>query len=507
MNTTQSSQDTSSEEDSSQEDVDDDENNIAVQEVNFDDVDVEIDEDSMGVQEIQRSHHNVQLADVNIEDSLVEGHDYDVITVYTVNPDLDLIEASSDDEKDQPDCINEKDCIDTVEYINSNSNQNYRVNYKPENAPDIRQQVMDILSRPIETNVDDYLLKNKSILDADGPVVKDVDEYFIKENDKSATVPNVDDFFVKDKLIEEEKATVEKEQFNLPETLPNVDEFIVKTSVQLKKEPQEEPVESENIVDVSINDSDLEVLPKIEELKRYLLEDMTYCVKFKNIQRSCSVPQSPMQSLLDIEDAKTCLSFEDLNLNLSDLGFDNEKDKSDSVNKSDDIPRTLTEEDVNSFLITNKTESKEPVKDEDDLSHQDMEIDNPIESLIDNTEIIDRNLTSTPLPTPKVLEFCIEKSSKKKTEPKVDAEDFVDVEMCNDTVIPVLEANNLNSLLEQFEATEKLNLNKHSVKIEEKAKLHKNSLTNGMRLQDAGVQLNKNKMRQILVSNVFISNR
>ncbi|KAG6455712.1 hypothetical protein O3G_MSEX009363 [Manduca sexta] len=496
INTTQLSHDTTSDDDSSQEDVDD-EDNISVQEVNVDDVDVEVDDDVIDVQNDELNLQHMQIS--NVEDTLVEGHDYDVITVYTVNPDdIDLMEASSDDEKEQIDfAINdneESECDEPGEYLNPESNTNV-VNYEPQPASNIRQQVMDILSRPVESSADEYLLKTEIL---DEPVVKDVDEYFIKDKDKETiSVPNVDDFFIKNKLPEEETA-----QFSMPEPLPNVDEFLVKSAA--KVETQEECVEPDSNVDahdMSINESDLEVLPKLEDLKRFLLEDLSES-KLKNIQRSCSVPQSPMQSILDIEDAKTCLSFEDLNLDLSDLAFDNDKDKSDGANKSDDIPRTLTEEDVNSFLITCKIEKKEPQCNEDDFSHQDMEIERPLETSIIHAPL-DRKMTSTPIPsipTPAVIEYCPENSpvKKEKEETKTELDDFVDVEMCNDGVIPVLEANNLSSLLEQFEATEKLNIKRPQAKMEEKVK-NKNSLTNGMRLQDAGVQLNKNKMRQILM--------
>lgn len=556
------------------------------------------------------------VKDGNLEDNtLVEGHDYDVITVYEVNPDMELIEASSDDDSSQPDfSITEKDiAYDEGEYANPEDNPNYRsTTYVPQSAPD---NVIDLnIDTPVVSNVDEYFIKEKDILSVYGPVVKDVDEYFIKDKGKEeeTTMPNVDDFFIKHKLPEEEST-----KFHIPETMPNVDEFLVignnlKKEKPIKIDPKEvlpvvkpeDEVEPESKLDVSINESDLEVLPNIEDLKRYLLEEMTYN-KFKSIQRSCSLPHSPMHTsnvCLDVDDAKTCLSFEDLNLDLSDLTFDNDKDKS---NKSDDIPRTLTDEDVNSFLITENKPAAKVEKDDDDLNPQEMEIEDTIDST--NITVIPppddsfRKLTSTPIPSvipsSKVLEFCVEKtpppvrkelnvhknlslldsqatpkkmviepprkakivplehnfSSPKadakpittvkpiaikpipiskpvipivkpiskpitpKTaiakpvivEPKVapaDLDDFVDVESCNDTVIPVLEANNLSSLLEQFEATEKLNKSKKPLRIvpvEEQKRMTK-SLTNGMRIQDAGVQLKNNKMRQILVSTTIL---
>ena len=491
------------------------EDGIVVHEVNVDVVDddenVEVDDDVDGID----SHYTQMNGSNSIEDtSLVEGHDYDVITVYTVNPDLDLIEASSDDEIDTADyAISEKEV--EAECINGDDSSYTQVNYHERNA--ISQDGLDInLDTPVVSNVDEYFVQNstdKHLLDTDGPVVRDVDEYFIKDKGKETVpVPNIDDFFVQHKLPEEEST-----QFHIPVPIQNVEEFIVpvikkdeqeKTDVDNKPDNDQET--EEKLADVSINESDLEVLPNIEELKRYLLEDMSY-TKFRHIQKSCSVPQSPMQNIcMDIDDVKTCMTFEDLNLDLSDLAFDNDKDKSDNANKSDDLPRTLTDEDVNSFLIhSDKTESKvEP--EEDDLSPQDMEIERTLEPTIKtappivNVPLLQR--TSTPIPT--VLDFCIEKNAIKKEitgESKGELEDFVDVESCNDTVIPVLEANNLNSLLEQFEATEKLNTKKKVIPVvkteETKVKSsNKNTLTNGMRLQDAGVQLNKNKMRQILVS-------
>lgn len=560
-----------------------------------------MDDDSVHEVTVPVKQNGCHMRESNLEDnSLVEGHDYDVITVYEVNPDLELIEASSDDDSSQTDfAVTEKtEDIDEVEYISPDDGLKYNISYRPQSAP---ENSIDLnLDTPVVSNVDEYFIKEEDILE-DGPVVKDVDEYFIKDKGKkeSTTVPNVDDFFIKHKLPEEESTA-----FHIPETLPNVDEFLVKGNnikkekvnevipeeVILEKVVKDEIVESESKLDVSINESDLEVLPSIEDLKRYLLEEMTY-TKFKSIQRSCSLPHSPMhgQSVcMDVDDAKTCLSFEDLNLDLSDMAFDSDKNKSENANRSDDIPRTLTDEDVNSFLITNKSVNK-AVKEDDDLNPQEMEIEDTIESNIADIPADDsfRKLTATPLiPPSNVLDFCVEKTpspSRKElrkekfagldsqatpkkvivepprraivpmnpklnstkvidlkpvpvvkpvavkpaisvvkrlavktvapktviakpiiAESKVapaDLDDFVDVESCNDTVIPVLEANNLSSLLEQFEATEKLNKTKKPLRMtfEDQKKMNK-SLTNGMRIQDAGVQLKNNKMRQILVS-------
>ncbi|XP_053619388.1 uncharacterized protein srl [Plodia interpunctella] len=480
-NTTQSSHDTSSE---------DEEENIEVHEVPLD---VTLDNDT-------------STAEVETyEDcSLVEGDDYDIIQVYTVHPDLDLEEASSEDDI-------EREEHSDGEYINvDDSNYTDHTYERPENRhPDVIHEGINInLDTPVVSNVDEYFIKDtKNILETkDEPVVRDVDEYFIKEVDKHET-PTVENFFTKHKYPDDQPFRIDHPVTTVPDTVP--DNFLADDKEEQEEteiEPEPEQEEQEN-AEVSLNESDLEVLPNIEVLKKYLLEDMT-CSKLKTVQKSCSVPHSPMNICMDIDDAKTCLSFEDLNLDLSDLAFDNDKDKSDgNTNKSDDIPRTLTDEDVNSFLITNKVEA---IKNEDDLTTQDMEIEQPLETTINcvsDIPIVKPEVprTSTPIPKPAVLEYCIEKTAIKiepVNEIKTEIDDFVDVESCNDTVIPVLEANNLSSLLEQFEATEKLNPKKRPlIKVEEQkmTSLPKTSLTNGMRLQDAGVQLNKNKMRQILM--------
>ncbi|KAJ2941567.1 hypothetical protein O0L34_g14619 [Tuta absoluta] len=539
----------------SQETSSDEEENIEVQEVVYDDG--------------PEAH-----SEVVEEQVLVEGDDYDVIQVYAVDPDLDL-EGSSDEE---PEDFAISNNIVTKQEIGE---EYFIVNDNPHRKAIHESQAIDgynfNLDTPVVSNVDEYFIKedrDKDILAVrDEPVVQDVDEYFIKEE----KTPNVDDFFIKDKLPEEE----------VPKPV-NVDEFFVSNVKPPEKIEQnittEQNVIEQNVIEqnidnadaeVPINESDLEVLPNIEDLKRFLLEDMSHS-NYKTAQRSCSLPQSPMHNIcLDIDDAKTCLSFEDLNLDLSDLTFDNDKDKSSGSAKSDDIPRTLTEDDVNSFLITslNKPENKgiirpEPVI-EDDLSHQDMEMEEPVQSSIEPVIIPEIKTpvkilipkTSTPIkstihssseliipevrtpvrnsvpktakqinsteqssmepviipevktpikisvpktstPVKSILNFCVEKSAVKKKENadiKVESDDFVDVESCNDTVIPVLAANNLNSLLEQFEATEKLNTKPKKVIKSEEQKVKSASLTNGMRLQDAGVQLNKTKMRQILM--------
>lgn len=456
----------------------DEEENIEVQEVSFEDG--------------PHLHFDSDPVEENV---LVEGADYDVIQVFAVDPNLDL-EVSTDDEDHGDFAIPDKKSESDAEYLVSQEKLTNQIGHCETALP------VDVLSfnldTPVVSNVDEYFIKEDKEKDVlavkDELIVHDVDEYFIKEELPKEI--NVDDFFLKEK-------PPENTQFDVKPVA--VEEFFVSNTVKVPEEPSEP-----DSVEVPINESDLEVLPNIEELKKFLLEDMAYS-KFKNAQRSCSLPQSPMHNLcLDIDDSKTCLSFEDLNLDLSDLTFDNDKDKS---GKSDDAPRALTEEDVNSFLITAKPEPKERPKSveplNDDFSHQDMEIDRPVESSVnfvrpirlDDSPSLMR--TSTPVPKSSVLDFAIEKTAikKKKTDVKIEIDDFVDVESCNDTIIPVLEANNLNSLLEQFEATEKLNTKPKlpAIKTEEQ-KVKSGCLTNGMRLQDAGVQLNKTKMRQILVS-------
>lgn len=467
----------------SQDSSSDEEENIEVQEVSFDD----------------RPPMNLQLENDPVEENaLVEGDDYDVIQVFAVDPNLDF-EVSSDDEEHEDYAIREKTSENDADYVVSQEKLPNQIDNCETTLP---SDVLNFnLDTPVVSNVDEYFIKedkDKDILAVkDELVVHDVDEYFIKE-EKSKEI-NVDDFFIKEKPPEDT-------QFDVKPAA--VEEFFATKPAKAAEEPSElDPAEE------PINESDLEVLPNIEDLKKFLLEDMTYS-KFKNAQRSCSLPQSPMHNLcLDIDDSKTCLSFEDLNLDLSDLTFDNDKEKS---GKSDDAPCTLTEEDINSFLITTKPEPMEqPISVEplnDDFSHQDMEIDRPVESTVNHArsikmdEVRPLTRTSTPLPKPSVLDYAIEKSAikKEKTDVKIEIDDFVDVVSCNDTVIPVLEANNLNSLLEQFEATEKLNTKSKRPMIKtEEQKVKSACLTNGMRLQDAGVQLNKTKMRQILVSVSF----
>ncbi|XP_034837413.1 uncharacterized protein srl [Maniola hyperantus] len=480
VNITQSNLDTS---------IDEDEN-IEVQEISIDDKNSD-------------SNDNTDLleADNMEEDSLVEGDDYDVIQVFAVDPDLDL-EASSDEEQEDF-CINEDaNNSDDGEYLNTAEKEELtRAIYGTKGRTNsICQDSLGInFDAPVVSNVDEYFIKannEKRLLEIkDEPVVKDVDEYFIKDTKEDLKVPSVENY-----LINKTKLPKDTD-FRISMTVP--DKIFADADTVDHKKPETGTEYVDHVADVSINQSDLEVLPNIEELKRFLLEDMSY-KKLRSAQKQCSVslPHSPMHNIcMDIE-AKTCLSFEDLNLDLSDLTFENDKEKSGTSTKSDDVPRTLTEEDVNSFLITdNKPEPKKIVKEEDDLSPQDMDIDRPVDAIISSVEqtpiiIPDMKCTSTPIPEPNVLDFCIEKQTvKKEPDIKVEPDDFVDVESCNDTVIPVLEANNLNSLLEQFEATEKFNIKPKKPGNEPKVK----SLTSGMRLQDAGVQLNKTKMRQILM--------
>ncbi|CAH2059115.1 unnamed protein product, partial [Iphiclides podalirius] len=446
------------------------------------------------------------------EDSLVEGDDYDVIQVYAVHPDFDL-EASSDEEEQKEYSMEENgEESETEEYVNTEDNaissaqENHAYN-ETVTPEELSHDGLGInLDAPVVSNVDEYFIKDskeKEILEVkDKPVVNDVDEYFIKEikhEPSVPSIPNVDDFFIKSQVPQKKVP-----DFSIPKVTPTVtDIFDVPNGATEEVNPDPTEVQEAN-ADVPINEADLDVLPNIEEIKKYLLEDIPY-MKFKNAQKSCSVPHSPMHSICVDLDAKTCLSFEDLNLDLSDLNFDSDRDKSANSSKSEDIPRTLTDEDVNSFLITDKSRLGGGVKTEDDLNPQDMDIDGSIETEVEKVDTISplkvKRHSSPPISKSNVLEFCIEKAAvKKESELKVELDDFVDVESCNETVIPVLEANNLSSLLEQFEATENFNTKpkRPAIKVEPKAKTN-GSLANGMRLQDAVVQLNKNKMRQIMM--------
>ncbi|XP_022128822.2 uncharacterized protein LOC111002869 [Pieris rapae] len=511
--------------------------------------DSSIDEEEIDVQEVSideriDSSDNEVDPDSAEDTSLIEGADYDVIQVFAVDPDLDLEGSSSEDEEPEPEQDDENE--DEGEYLNSDDISNHTdtdnsVLYQQNPSDNICEGNLGInLDTSIVSNVDEYFIEEKDILAVkDEPVVKDVDEYFIKNVKELSQPPIEEDFLIPEKLPDESDFRIQK---NVVEEFFAVDHNDDKSEILKVIIPDPE---TEIETELPINETDLAGLPNIEDLKRYLLEDMPYN-KLKNAQRSCSVPHSPMHNLcLDI-DSKTCLSFEDLNLDLSDLSFDNCKDKSNNSSKIDDIPQTLTEEDVNSFLITSSCPPS--IKNQDDLKLQDMEIDKPVESKMseDHTKtpviacvepnanykssinkipainpatIQDQHpelktvnikeepisltpLAKTPLkPKLTVFDFCIEKKIKKERDVKNEIDDFVDVESCNDSVIPVLEANNLNSLLEQFEATEKLNKKKEKIiKVETIVKSKPiTTLTNGMRLHDAGVQLNKNKMRQILM--------
>ncbi|KAL4708538.1 hypothetical protein ACJJTC_014146 [Scirpophaga incertulas] len=435
----------------------------------------------------------------DVEDtSLIEGHDYDIITVYAVDPNTEL-EASSDEEQETYKICNNDDinvqCIDPKELHNCESQDKV-----------VQDNSLLSGNTCIEAeaacNVDDYFIKSE-VLD----IKDDINEYFVKNSNSKEL--NIEDFINTHKVIEEPHITL----------LSKVDDLLVNHTKDVEHSVKSKP-------QLAGNEPVVEALPNIEDVKRFLMEDLP-CPKLRNLQRSCSLPQSPMNIVLE-DDVKTSLCFEDLNLDLSDLTFD--KDKGDHIgNRSDDVLHTLTEEDVNSFLIPPKTSSNfkpellefQQIKNEDDFSQQEMEIENPVESVnihetLINISEIERHHTITPLPEP-VLKYCVEKTSltnsiKKDTisvkritdnDVKLEVDDFIDVESYNDTVVPVLEANNLNSLLEQFEATEKLNKKvKRSVIKNTHIKTKnssKSNLTNGMRLQDAGIQLHKNKMRQILM--------
>lgn len=444
-----------------------------------------------------------------VVDDETPSADGPIIQVYAVHPDLDL-EGSEDEEN--------------YAIPEGANGVTYDVTEGGEGHTRERHDSLGInLDVPVVTNVDEYFIKEKkdekqTLEVNDQPVVSDVDEYFIRDApvgsnetaEEITPIPNVDEFFIKHPKTEQEPVSL---VLPVVETVPNVEEFFDRV-VEEPEEVIEKPVEVKPVPE------DSDVLPHIEHIKRFLLEGMPCKQHTKSIQRSCSLPHSPAHiSYFDADDAKTTLSFEDLNIDLSDFTFDEGKtDKNmelpleEDANTSDDNPRTLTEEDVNSFLITSKPGSeKAPEEPLDDLSQEDMEIDVPVESKIDIAEtIIAKPILNetTPPKASTVLDFCIEKSPNevkvKKVETKVEMDDFVDVESLNDTVIPVLEATNVSALLEQFEATEKFNTNvkkKLPIKIEATVKAKVGSgLPSGVRLQDAGAQLNKNKMRHILVS-------
>lgn len=424
-------------------------------------------------------------------DTLVEGADYDIIQVYAVHPDLDL-EASSDEE--QQEAMNEDTEIVSEDNENTQDSEgliegNMDFDYS-ETKPEIYQIGLELsLQSPVVTNVDEYFIKDdpKPILDVQDIkeefVVKDVDEYFIKDTvpvDTAPEISSVDDYFVKDK----ESADIDTKPCIIVENGTQVEEALEHNDGRVS---DQNVLDHEPIADVSLNESDLlNILPKVEEVEQCLQDEL---YKRKGTQRSFSLPQTPFTDMME---GKHCLSFEDLNIVLANLVGDK------STIKGDELPRALTEEDVNSFLITDKPEQK--LDNSDDFTSQDMEIENPVESAITCLTEEPRG-TSTPIPKPNVLDFCIEKTAKLQVaDIKPEVDDFVDVESCNDAAIPVLAANNLNSLLEQFEANEKFATKPKKPIIKEEPKPKANGLTNGMRLQDACVQLNKNKMRQILVS-------
>lgn len=437
--------------------------------------------------------------------SLVEGDDYEIVQVYEVNPFLDFKGSSDeDDDEDEDEDENEANCLNEDGYESEYGEDpiseheemapthNISQNIKKVSIHNVSQDSLGInFDTPVVTNVDEYFVKpnvNNIVKVKQEPVVKDVDEYFIKET-KKLKHPSVIDYF-KDEV---------------PKTVP-LEIFAPDDTDTIEQQQNHEIVETvDNVAEAKITESDLDVFPNIEDLKRFILEEPPYN-KLKNAQKSHSVslPHSPIHNLNLEPDAKGCLTFEDLNLDLSDLSFENDREKLNTSMKNDDIPRTLTDEDVNSFLITDKKGSNQAVKNEDDFNLQDMDMDRPVDAIIDCPvsafRLPDRKFTSTPLPA-QILEYCVEKTQiKKEPEIKLEREDFVDVESCPETVVPVLEASTLDALLEQFEATENLNNTDIKPIVSEKLSEAKCSLTSGMRLQDAGVQLNKTKMKKIMVS-------
>lgn len=448
----------------------------------------------------------------------MEGADYDVIQVYAVHPDFDL-EASSDEDEQIDYCVEESSDSSDIEDKPNEDQEDVNDSSDDDSTSDTSEESHDgsgvNLDAPVVSNVDEYFIKDtkeKNILDIkDEPVVNDVDEYFIKETTHAPriaaeheqnvpSIANIDDLLIK------KQSTASA--FHIPKVTPIITD-IFEVSQNVKDEvdqdtvddvPEEVPI-AETVLDMRGNHVP-RMFRNVDDIKKFLFSDISD-TKYKHAQKSCSVPHSPLHSICMDVDAKTCMSFEDLNLDLTGINFDSGTDKSANSSKSDDIPRTLTDEDVNSFLITDKPQIN-TMKTEDDFDPQDMEIDGSIETSISNIDVpplkLARNNSSTPLPN--VLEFCIEKSPvKKENDLKVEVDDFVDVESCNETINPIFEANNEKSRFEPMKIeNNNMKTKKSTIKINEHKGKSCNALTNGMRLQDAGVQLNKNKMRKIMVS-------
>lgn len=415
--------------------------------------------------------------------------------VYAIDPNAQL--SSDEDEKDD---ITQNNI--SVEY-NENSHDDYeeqKSNYHNIKTNEIAQDQSDFCPENIGTQ--EYNL--------DSHVVSHIDEYFVKQEkddcDDNYDVADLDEYFNK-----EEKITPSKSVEG--HVVKNVDEYFIKDSTQ---HMQQSHIKVEPNLQIT---HDPEVLPHIENIKRFLLDGIPGTkVSNKLVQRSCSLPHSPAHlSNLNNNEVKPSLSFEDLNINeLQDFPFDftskNTYVNSDLTNK-DEPPRILTDEDVNGFFVTTKME-----KSLDDFNQQDMEIENPVETKIQYpSPTVKVKIESSSICKPKsaasnVLDFCVEKdltkvsnSKKSPLKVKMENDEDIDVESYTDNItLPVLEANNLNSLLEQFEATEKLNKNVKIIAKEKKnddnnQKIKPTTVGNGTRLQAAALHLNKAKLRQIKV--------
>ncbi|KAH9634934.1 hypothetical protein HF086_017233 [Spodoptera exigua] len=477
QNSSSSSDDESSEPEESIENAEDVEE-IAVQEneheaveeqdisLDYEEV-LEVEDEETGTQiEISKSLPTA----LEVGNCLIEDDDYTVYTVITVNPNCELM-CEEDDEE-----------------------EGIETEVETANGTDIRAiEYPERESGEVISNVNISIGKNQHILEDVPEVSDDDDEYF--NGGISLPVANFNDFLPK--LPDEEIIKEHSNDLYIPVTQENSKQIEDSSNTVVPDPDQQIADQIVSNKNTNLSNEELEALPKIEDIKRYLLEDMPFS-KLRHVQKSCSVPQSPIPHIcMDIEEVKTSMTFEDLNLDLSDLGLDNDKDKLDNSVK---MYHTLTEEDVNSFLITDKKD----VQEEDNFRIEDMDLERPLEATISvSSPVSTLNRSSTPIQT--VLDFCIEKATNRKelpTDSKGELEDFVDVESCNDSVMPVLEANNLNSLLEQFEASEDINTKKDKsevVAVASKPSSNKTGLSNGTRLQDAGMQLNKNKMRQILM--------
>lgn len=477
-------------------------------------------------------------------DYVVTVDDDQYLEVYTVDPTARL---SSDDEEEpyeeisvNPSTEEEDDSReDNVdEIVADESSQQSKLEIYAEPHPTVARPVSRADRYHVNSEDNDVqdvdevgtnFFKNN---EQNGHVVDDVDEYFIKntkinnntlENNESTLIKNIDSFEPLSKIslpINETTTINEQPKGPVPIVKPIIEQDIKKKASH-----------------VSVTDPN--ALPHIEHIKKFLLEGLpesrTLPTKLCQTQRSCSLPHSPSHlPYFETNEIKTSLSFEDLNISeLAEFSLNDMKKSETSLVasqnstiisndvKNEEWPKTLTEEDVNSFFIDSKQKKNElgtVICEEDDLNPQDMEIEGPIESRIQypspvveiKTEVPDESSIqkTQQKSTQNVLLFCIEKTPNPvinkpvKDEIKVEVDDFVDVESFNETtVIPVLEANNLSSLLEQFEATEELNKNTRSKRSDSKPEMTTqktkpiNGLPNGMRLQDAAVQLNKNKIK------------